>query len=92
MKDFDLTDRKPLSGVPMVRVCDPETGKEICRGWYCAYPETTYVFREDYERNPPKLIEGVVCWSMTDWGLPNRMGFRKVTPPHKIELIPENER
>ena len=69
---------------------DPETGKEIVRGWYAAYPETTYCLKEDYERNPPRLIEGVVCWEMTDWGLPNRMGFRQVTAPHKIEIIPPN--
>lgn len=82
---------RALPGIPMVRVLDPDTGKEIVRGWYAAYPETTYCFAEDYERNPPRLIEGVVCWQMTDWGLPNRMGFRQVTSPHRIEVIPSNE-
>ena len=81
---------RALPGIPMVHVLDPETGKEIVRGWYAAYPETTYCVKEDYERNPPRLIEGVVCWEMTDWGLPNRMGFRQVTAPHKIEIIPPN--
>ena len=65
--------------------------KEIARGWYAAYPSTTYCFADDYERNPPKLIEGIVCWQMTDWNLPNTIGFREVTPPHKIEIIPPEE-
>lgn len=82
---------RALPGIPMVRVLDPDTGKEVVRGWYAAYPETTYCFAEDYKRNPPRLIEGVVCWQMTDWGLPNRMGFRQVTSPHRIEVIPSNE-
>ena len=85
------TKQKPLPGVPMVRVRDPKTGKEIARGWYAAYPSTTYCFADDYERNPPKLIEGIVCWQMTDWCLPNKIGFREVTPPHKIEIIPPEE-
>lgn len=87
----NASEQKPLHGVPMVRVRDPETGKEIARGWYAAYPATTFCIKEDYERNPPRLIEGIVCWTMTDWGLPNRIGFREVTPPHKIEIIPPEE-
>ena len=87
----NASEQKTLAGVPMVRVCDPKTGKEIARGWYAAYPETTYCIKDDYERNPPRLIEGIVCWQMTDWGLPNCIGFRAVTPPHKIEIIPPEE-
>lgn len=78
---------RALPGVPMVRVLD-EAGKEVARGWYAAYPETTYCVKEDYERNPPRLIEGVVCWQTTDWELPNRIGFRQVTAPHRIEVLP----
>lgn len=82
---------RAMPGIPMVRVLDPDTGKEIVRGWYAAYPETTYCCAEDYERNPPRLVEGVVCWQMTDWGLPNHIGFRQVTAPHRIEIIPQGE-
>ena len=82
---------RAMPGIPMVRVLDPDTGKEIMRGWYAAYPETTYCCAEDYERNPPRIVEGVVCWQMTDWGLPNQIGFRQVTAPHRIEIIPQGE-
>ena len=82
---------RAMPGIPMVRVLDPETGREIVRGWYAAYPETTYCCAEDYERNPPRLVEGVVCWQMTDWGLPNHIGFWQVTAPHRIEIIPHRE-
>lgn len=86
-----VTKTQPMRGVPMARVRDPESGKIIAEGWYAAYPETTFCCAEDYQRNPPRLVEGIVCWQMTDWGLPNKIGFREVTPPHKIELIQQEE-
>lgn len=43
-----------------------------CKGFYFEYPETTYCFTEDYEREPKcKLIPCLVTFRMTDWGLPN---------------------
>ena len=41
------------------------------RGFYFAYPETTYCFAEDYMRHPVKIIHCIITHKMSDWGLPN---------------------
>ena len=43
------------------------------QGFYFEYPETTYCFSSDYEREgkPVKLIPCIAGHRMTDWGLPN---------------------
>lgn len=57
--------------IPYVEAKDSETG-QIVKGFYFEYPETTYCFTEDYEREPKvKLIPCVMSHRMTDWGLPN---------------------
>lgn len=53
--------------------------KEV-EGYYFQYPETTYCFAEDYDRNPPKIIHALVFSVMTDWGLPNRVHYAIIDP------------
>lgn len=41
------------------------------RGFYFAYPKTTYCFTTDYINNPVKIIHCIVTHKTGDWGLPN---------------------
>lgn len=41
-------------------------------GYYFALSDTTYCFKEDYDRNPDNTKHYIVFDQMTDWGLPNR--------------------
>ena len=51
-------------------------GKEIkglwVQGSYWELQETTYCFKEDYDRYPDNTKHYIVFDRMTDWGLPNR--------------------
>jgi len=81
-----------LKGVPRVRVVD-ENGNVVCdNAYYWAIPRTIYCFKEDYEHHGYQIVEGVVTFDHGDCGLPNRPRFMNVTPPHRIELMPEEEK
>lgn len=49
-------------------------------GFYFAFPETTYCFVEDYERNPVKIIHCIVTHRMTDWVLGNEPACYRIDP------------
>lgn len=49
-----------------------QTGKWV-HGFYCSRRETTYCFKEDYDRNPVMTHHYIVVDEMTDWGLPNEL-------------------
>ena len=54
--------------------------KEIYRdiyheGYYFEMPETTYCFSHDPK---PRIIHCLVCYHMTDWGLPNEPYLREI--------------
>ena len=55
------------------------TGKWI-EGFYCSLQETTYCFKEDYERFPVQTHHYIVQDTMTDWGLPNKFSFYEIDP------------
>lgn len=42
-------------------------------GYYCKMSETTYCFKEDYERKPVSEHHYILQERMTDWGLPNQI-------------------
>lgn len=50
------------------------------KGFYFAYPETTYCFTNDYERSPVEIIHCIVTHRMTDWSLPNQAECYQVEP------------
>lgn len=83
---------KALKGVPRVRLVDG-SGKELYRGYYFAYPEYQgYPIVADGEKPEEiPLVEGIVTYDPGDWGLSNTPRVLKVTPPHRLELIPEGE-
>ena len=55
-------------------------------GYYFQFPETTYCIKEDYERNPPEIIHGLVFHQMTDWGLPNDLKWVRIDPDTLTEI------
>lgn len=59
---------------------DKDDGKWY-EGAYRAYDDTTYCFKEDYDRHPENTHHTIIFSRMTDWGLPNQ---------HlQVEVIPE---
>lgn len=49
-------------------------------GFYLNRKETTYCFKEDYERFPVKTLHFIAVESMTDWGLPNKFDIYEIDP------------
>ena len=49
-------------------------------GYYASRQETTYCFKEDYDRSPVKTHHYIICDEMTDWGLPNELR------PYEIDI------
>lgn len=49
-------------------------------GYYYKMSETTYCFKEDYERKPVPEHHYILQERMTDWGLPNQMIQIEVDP------------
>ena len=50
---------------------DSDTGKWY-EGFYMALSDTTYCFKEDYDRHPDNTKHYIVFDKMTDWCLPNQ--------------------
>ena len=48
-----------------------DTGKWY-EGFYIALSDTTYCFKEDYDRHPDNTKHYIVFDKMTDWCLPNQ--------------------
>lgn len=53
---------------------------EWVEGFYYKMSETTYCFKEDYERKPVPEHHYILQERMTDWGLPNQMVQIEVDP------------
>lgn len=58
---------------------DKDDGKWY-EGAYRAYDDTTFCFKEDYDRHPENTHHTIVFSRMTDWGLPNRHLQAEVIP------------
>lgn len=58
---------------------DKDDGKWY-EGAYRAYDDTTYCFKEDYDRHPENTHHTIIFSRMTDWGLPNQHLQAEVIP------------
>lgn len=56
-----------------------DTGEWV-EGYYIRQDETTYCFKEDYERHPENTKHYIVFDMPTDWGLPNRHLVTEIDP------------
>ena len=53
---------------------------EWVEGYYYKMSETTYCFKEDYERKPVPEHHYILQERMADWGLPNQMVQIEIDP------------
>lgn len=53
---------------------------EWVEGYYYKMSETTYCFKEDYERKPVPEHHYILQERMTDWGLPNQIVQIEIDP------------
>ena len=58
---------------------DPETGCWY-EGFYMSISETTYCFKEDYDRHPDNTKHYIIFDRMTDWCLPNQHLLADIDP------------
>lgn len=58
---------------------NPEHNKWV-EGFYLSRQETTYCFKEDYEKFPVKTLHYIAEECMTDWGLPNSFRSYEIDP------------
>ena len=56
-----------------------DNGKWV-EGYYYKMSETTYCFKEDYERKPVPEHHYILQERMTDWGLPNQIVQIEIDP------------
>ena len=56
-----------------------DNGKWV-EGYYYKMSETTYCFKEDYERKPVPEHHYILQERITDWGLPNRIVQIEIDP------------
>lgn len=87
MSEWSCGGVEPLPGVPRVRIVDEE-GHELFKGYYirhenrqpAAFGGTDYLHLEDVDHC-------VAVDEFADWNMPRRLIIKKVTPPHRIEII-----
>ena len=65
---------------------NPEHNKWV-EGFYLKRKETTYCFKEDYEKYPVKTLHFIAKEVMTDWGLPNDFRLYEIDPETLCETI-----
>lgn len=90
MSEWNCGSLEPIPGVPRVRILD-ETGRKLFEGYYiyrvnrqlCPFGDR--LSQEDVDHMVAVVHEA-------DWNLERRMTIKKVTPPHRIELIEPQER
>lgn len=61
-------------------------------GFYYKTAETTYCFKEDYERNPIPVHHYILKEKMTDWGLPNEVVRFEIDPATLCEYTGRTDR
>ena len=63
-----------------------DNGKWV-EGYYYKMSETTYCFKEDYERKPVPKHHYILQERMTDWGLPNLIVQIEIDPETLCQFI-----
>lgn len=65
---------------------------EWVEGYYYKMSETTYCFKEDYERKPVPEHHYILQERMTDWGLPNQMVQIEIDPETLCEFTGKTDK
>ena len=87
MSEWNCDCIRPLPGVPRVRIVDEE-GRELFEGYYIRHENRQpAVFGGTDYLHPEDVDHCVAVDGFADWNMPRRLVIKKVTPPHRIEVI-----
>ncbi len=87
MSEWSCGGIEPLPGVPRVRIVDEE-GRELFEGYYIRHENRQpAVFGGTDYLHPEDVDHLVAVDEFADWNMPRRLVIKKVTPPHRIEVI-----
>lgn len=87
MSEWNCGCIRPLPGVPRVRIVDEE-GRELFEGYYIRHENRQpAVFGGTDYLHPEDVDHLVAVDGFADWNMPRDLVIKKVTPPHRIEVI-----
>ncbi len=87
MSEWNCGCIRPLPGVPRVRIVDEE-GRELFEGYYIRHENRQpAVFGGTDYLHPEDVDHCVAVDEFADWNMPRGLVIKKVTPPHRIEVI-----
>ena len=87
MSEWNCGCIRPLPGVPRVRIVDEE-GRALFEGYYIRHENRQpAVFGGTDYLHPEDVDHCVAVDDFADWNMPRSMVIKKVTPPHRIEVI-----
>ena len=87
MSEWSCGSVEPLPGVPRVRIVDEE-GRELFEGYYIRHENRQPAVFGGTDRLYPEDVDHCVAVDeFADWNMPRRLLIKKVTPPHRIEVI-----
>ena len=70
---------------------NPLSKNKWLEGYYLKKQDTTYCFKEDYEKFPVETRHYIAVEQMTDWGLPNEFRLLEIDPDTLCEFIGWND-
>ena len=78
--------------IPRVRIIEPN-GHVYAEGFYFEMPESAPypMVRPGEKPDPIPTLHCVVTYNPGDWGMANTPRIIIVTPPHRIEVIEEEQ-
>ena len=87
MSEWNCGCIRPLPGVPRVRIVDEE-GRALFEGYYIRHENRQpAVFGGTDYLHPEDVDHCVAVDEFADWNMPRSLVIKKVTPPHRIEVI-----
>lgn len=87
MSEWNCGCIRPLPGVPRVRIVDEE-GRALFEGYYIRHENRQpAVFGGTDYLHPEDVDHCVAVDGFADWNMPRSLVIKKVTPPHRIEVI-----
>lgn len=85
MSEWSCGGVEPLPGVPRVRIVDEE-GHALFEGYYIRHENRQTCVLHDRLR-PDDVDHLVAVDGFADWNMPRDLVIKRVTPPHRIEVV-----
>ncbi len=87
MSEWNCGCIRPLPGVPRVRIVDEE-GRALFEGYYIRHENRQpAVFGGTDCLHPEDVDHLVAVDGFADWNMPRDLVIKRVTPPHRIEVV-----